>query len=342
VPSFAVPSISREFVNLSTIDIARICLNRAGQPTIGLGADALITRAFQTTSDYPNMLANLLNKSLRMAYEVAESGIRRCALETSAPDFRAKSRIMLDWTAFTLVQINESAEFQYGTMADTAESYSLQTFGRLFNISRKALVNDDLGGFTRLPAYFGNSAAEFERKYLTQLITSNSGLGPTMSDTIAMFNAAHANLVAVGAGAAPGVNTLSTARNMMRQQTGPGGGLIGVVPRFLLVPSALETTGQQLMHDTRPVTFDQVNPFNESALELVVEPRLDAVSTKAWYLIADPARLPGLEFAYLAGSPGPQVDTQIGFEVDGMKFKIRLDFGAGVVDFRGWVLNWGQ
>ena len=63
--------------------------------------------------------------------------------------------------------------------------------------------------------------------------------------------------------------------------------------------------------------------------------------TTGWYLVADPAQIDGLEFAYLASEPGPQVDTQTGFRVDGVEVKVRLDFGAGFVDWRGWFFNDG-
>ena len=50
----------------------------------------------------------------------------------------------------------------------------------------------------------------------------------------------------------------------------------------------------------------------------------------------------GLEYAYLAGAPGPQIETRVGFEVDGVQLKVRLDFGGGFVDWRGWYTNAGQ
>jgi hypothetical protein len=43
----------------------------------------------------------------------------------------------------------------------------------------------------------------------------------------------------------------------------------------------------------------------------------------------------------LEGAAGPRVETKNGFEIDGVKFKISLDFGAAFVDFRGWHRNAG-
>lgn len=81
-----------------------------------------------------------------------------------------------------------------------------------------------------------------------------------------------------------------------------------------------------------------VNPFSGS-LSLVVEPRLS--SATRWYVSADPAEIDGLEYAYLAGGEGPQVETKAGWDVDGVEIRVILDFGAGFIDWRGWYANAG-
>jgi len=75
-----------------------------------------------------------------------------------------------------------------------------------------------------------------------------------------------------------------------------------------------------------------VNPF--AGLTLLVEPRLATADT--WYVVADPASIDGLEYCFLEGAEGPQIETRNGFEVDGVQIRVRLDFGAGWVDHRGW------
>jgi len=79
---------------------------------------------------------------------------------------------------------------------------------------------------------------------------------------------------------------------------------------------------------------DDANPF-AGQLSLVVDPRLDADSATAWYLFASPDLAPVLEYSYLEGQEGPMVDFRQGFEVDGVEWRCRLDFGCGVLDHRG-------
>lgn len=121
------------------------------------------------------------------------------------------------------------------------------------------------------------------------------------------------------------------------RKTGLSGERIDVTPASLVVPPELETTAEKLLSAVQAAKTGDVNPF--ATLSLIVEPRL--TSATAWYLVADTATIDGLEYAYLEGAPGPQTETRQGFDVDGLEIKIRLDFGAGFVDWRGWHKNAG-
>jgi phage major head subunit gpT-like protein len=203
-------------------------------------------------------------------------------------------------------------------------------------VTRQALINDDLGAFDSLVRRFGVSAAEREAAVLVGLITANAAMG----DGVALFHATHGNLAASG-GAISDV-TLGAARLAMRQQKGLDGKTpINARPAFLLVPAALETVAQKYLATIYAATAATVNPFAGSNLELLVDPRLDTASATAWYVAADPAVIDGIEYAYLEGQPGPQIEQRIGFDIEGVDLKCRLDFGAGILDHRGLYRNAG-
>ncbi|HEX2448467.1 MAG TPA: Mu-like prophage major head subunit gpT family protein [Methyloceanibacter sp.] len=315
--------------------MARECLRRNGSSITGFAAPALIERALHTTSDFALTLGDTVGRSLRDGYQAVAGGIRTVARETTAADFRAKTRLMLDSAGIVLEKVNEHGEFKSGTMAEAGESYKLETFGRVFGITRQALINDDVGAFTDLPRRLGQAAAAFEAQSLVTLLEGAAGVGPDMSDDKALFHTDHGNLA--GSDAACDETTLSAGRSAMRKQTGLGGALIAVTPKYLVVPSELETACQKFLATFTPTTTDDVAVF--SNLTLIVEPRLS--DDGRWYLVADPGQVDGLEFAYLASEPGPQTDTQAGFKVDGVEVKVRLDYGAGFVDWRGWYCNPG-
>ncbi len=324
-PDHELSEAARPYAAMSTIDLARDCLRRSGANSTGLTADTVITRALHTTSDFPLILGDTVGRELRRAYQAAPAGVRQLARQTTARDFRAKRAIQFG-EGPELEKVNEAGEFKFGTIEEAAETYSVETFGKIFSISRQALINDDLGAFTQMPAKLGNAARAFEAKQLVAKLVAN----PKMSDNKAVFHADHGNLS--DPYAAPSLTSLSAARLAMRQQTGLSGELIDVTPRFVLVPPALETTAEQVLAEIAATKTADANPF--ANLTLVVEPRL--TDAEVWYVAADPAVIDGLEYAYLEGAPGPQIETRQGFEVDGVQIKVRLDFGAGWTDHRGW------
>lgn len=329
-PGHQLSPEAREYAYMTLPEQAAASLRRSGIQTTGMSADTMITRALgHGTSDFPLILGDTVHRQLRQSYQAAPSGVRPLARQATAKDFRDKSSISVgDFSP--LEKVIEGAEFSYGTIGESAERYRVETFGKMIGVSRQALVNDDLGAFTTLPNKMGIAAAAFESNFLADMVTKN----PAMSDGKTVFHAGHNNLAETGE--APTLTSLSARRLAMRKQTGLGGLLINATPRFLLVGAELETTAEQLLSQINATKTGDVNPF--ANLTLIVEPRLNGTE---WYLVADPATIDGLEYSYLEGAPGPQVETRVGFEVDGVKFKIRLDFGAGWLDFRGWQKNEG-
>lgn len=328
---------ARQYVGLTLPEMGREILRLRGISTTAMSPSSVITRALHTTSDFSIILGDTVGRTLRQAYNAAPGGVRQLARQTTARDFRAKHRIMLG-EAPTLEKVLEHGEFKHDTMEEAEESYKLDTFGKIFGITRQALINDDLGAFTDLSRRLGISAAEFERQHLVDLLTSGSGNGPTMNDTNPLFHTAHANKAS--SGAALSETTLSAARLAMRTQKGLSGKPIDVSPAFLLVPAALETTAEKTLAAIAAAKTSDANPF-AGQLTLVVDARLDVTSGTRWYVVADPATIDGLEYSYLDGAPGPQIESKNGFEIDGVQLKVRLDFGAGFVDWRSWYMNAG-
>jgi phage head maturation protease len=325
---------ARQYLRLSARDMARACLEKRGVSTRLLSDGQIIARALHTTSDFPELLTGTGNRFLRQGYASYQGGVRRICRESTAPDFRAKVKLSLG-EAPDLELVAEGGEFKRGSMSESKQSYSLSTFGKVFSISRQALINDDLGAFTELAAKLGRASAEFEAGQLVSLLTSN----PVMSDSIALFHASHGNLI--GTGSVIATASLTEALKLMRLQKGLDGKTpIDATPKFLVVPAALEIVAKQYLTQISPATASAVNPFTGS-LELVVDPRLDAKSATAWYLAADPTLLDTIEYSHLDGEPGPQIESRAGFDVDGVEMRVRLDFGAGVVDHRGLVKNPG-
>ncbi len=318
---------------MTAVDMARHLLEARGVSTRLLTKNQIVSRAYTTTSDFPALLQETGNRIMRQGYDSYSGGVRVIARESSVPDFRAKSVLQLS-EAPALLKVNEHGEFTRGAMAESKESYRIETYGRMFGLTRQAIINDDLGAFSTVISKFGRGAAEFVAQQLVTLITSN----PVLNDGVATFHASHGNL---GTPGALSITTLGEALKMMRLQKGLDGATpIDVTPKYLVVPAALEVTALQFTRQINATQASNVNPFAAN-LEVVVDPRLDSISATAWYLAADPQAIDGIEYSFLDGEPGPTIETKQGWEVDGTEFKCRLDFGCGILDHRGLFRNVG-
>ncbi|MFN4153649.1 MAG: prohead protease/major capsid protein fusion protein [Paracoccaceae bacterium] len=324
---------ARPFMTMGLQDFARDALATAGVAVRNLGAEETLTRAMHTTSDFPELLTASGNRVLANAYQVAQSPLKSLARQRTASDFRAMSILKIGEFS-GLQKVTESGEIKAMTTGEAKEGYSLETFGGTFALSRKALINDDLSAFARWGEMMGRAAAETEAAQLLGLLSANSGAGVTMDDGAPLFHADHGNLSATADSLSE--SALSAARLAMRTQKGLDGKTpINVVPRYLLVGPALETVAEKLLASIYAATTDDVQPIR---LSLLVEPR---ITGDGWYVFADPATAPVLEYAYLSSAPGPQLSSRDGWEVLGREFRVVLDFGAGAVDHRGAYRNAG-
>lgn len=329
-PGSKVENDTRQFVGLSAAELARAALHELGQSTTGVRPSELIGRALHTTSDFGYALSAVAGRLVAAGYENAPSQIKRIARETSAKDFRAKTSIRLT-EAGGLEKVNEHGEFKRGKWAEGSEAYAIDTYGKIFGLTRQALINDDLDLLQTVPNRLGEYASRFESAFLSNLLETP----PRMQDGQPLFHASHGNLAATGA--AISISSLGVARLALRRQRGIGGEVIAVEPKFLVVPPELETLAEQVLAEVNASKVEDVNPF-AGRLELVVEPHLK--SDRAWYLAASQTQT-GFEYAYLEGESGPQIETRVGFDIDGTEWKVRLDFGGGFTDTRGIYKNPG-
>lgn len=341
------PPRARHFIGMTFPEMAAECLRNAGLPVPSGGPGRVVEAAlgrsgfgaargvgYHSTSDFPAVLTGAFNSILRAEYGAASSGLLRTALPRDLPNFQPVTAAALGGD-LRLLQVPESAEITYGTLDDSAEKIVLASYARIVALTRQALVNDHLGAFDRLPRLLATGAAETIAAVLVGLLEGGGGAGPVLADGTRLFHTNRGNLMT---GAAISVASIGLAVAALRRQRGLGGEAINVQPAFLVVPPELEAVALQSVAEISPASANDANPFS-GKLEVVVEPRL--ADAKRWYLAAAPGRPESLIAAYLDGNRGPMLDSRMGFEVDGIEFRCRLDFGAAFVDWRGWITNPG-
>jgi hypothetical protein len=343
---FELSEEGRQYRGLGLMDIADICLRARGVRVTSLSkmerATAVLSRAggFHTITDFPNILADVMGKVLRSAYEAQPPTWGPIAKDVQLADFKPSKQLQLG-DAPQLLEVMEHGEFTSGTIAEGKEQFQLKTYGRIFAITRQALINDDLNAFADVPAAFGRMARVKESDLAWAEITAN----PVMGDGVALFASAapptgHANLDTVNAAIA--VATIGKGRAAMRVQKGLDlVTLLNLNPSYLIVPAALETVAQQFVSNSLMASAPgSVNPF-AGTLQVIAEPRLDANSVTAWYLATAVSQVPVLFHGTLEGQPGPEVTQEQGFDVDGIRMKCRIDVAFKAADFHGVWKNVG-
>lgn len=341
---FKLEDAGRAYRGMTLLDVARTYLQAKNIRTTGFSklelagaALGISTRGgYHTTSDFAILLENVVSKTLRRAYEESPQTFKLIARQTTLPDFKPVRRVQIG-EAPALLEVKEHGEFTRGTIGEGRETFQLATYGRVFAITRQAIVNDDTDAFSRVPQLFGRSARNLESNLVWAQITSN----PLMGDGNALFSTAHGNLAADGDPIS--IITLGDGRTALRNQKGlDATTLLNISAKYILVPASLETVADQFVSTTLLANITgQINPF-AGRLQVIAEPRLDAVSTLAWYLAASPDQIDMVEYAYLEGESGPTVETRVGFDIDGLEIKARHDFAAKVIDWRGFYKNVGD
>lgn len=296
----------------------------------GLRSTSIMSGAMGT-SDFAYITTEVMNRTLRAAYERRASTWRRISRQRSASDFRALHSITAGGD-FQLKPVGENGEYLQSTVTDEASGLKVAKYGRQINLTFEAIVNDDMGVFERLPGDFARAAGTLESKIAWGLIRDNAKTG----DNTAIFHADHGNL---GAAGAISVATVGDGRKAMWEQRPAGSkdkdDFIAVSPDLLFVPPARETEALQFVAQATPAKASDANPFG-STLTPAVEPSLGAAaggSDSRWYLFA--SDLPVLEHAFLDGYEAPTVMTKEGMNPDGVSMTARHIFGATAAEFRG-------
>ncbi len=335
---------ARQYRGMTLMDMARESIEAAGGSArslsrreiavmaLNLDRDMMGRAGMSSTSDFPQILAGTVNRTLRTAYGIQPRTFTGWARESTAPDFREVARTQLSESA-AFKQIKEGGEYKMITFGDSAEKYSLGKWGGIVALTWETIINDDLGAFDRIPLALAAEAAAIEGDIVYGILTGAAA----MSDGTALFHADHGNLAAA-AGAITDV-TLGDGRAAMRKQIGLKGRVLNLTPSFLIVgPDNESAANKYTSASFVAAKAGDINPNYNTSLEVVVDPRIEG---KEWHLSATPALVDTIEYAYLEGEQGLFTETRQGFEVDGLQIKARHVFGAKAIDWRGMYKNAG-
>jgi hypothetical protein len=265
-----------EYRGMSLLRMAELCIETAGGKARGMTNSELARTALNigdsyrggmlSSSDFPVILGNTVNRRLQAAYTVAAPTFQEWCTRGTATDFREMTRAYMTELG-DLKKINEGGEYEMVTFGEGAEKYKVTKYGSKIAITWETLVNDDLSAFNRLPDMIAQTARRKQSDIVYAVLTTNAAMG----DGVALFHADHGNLMTA---AAISDVSLAEGRKLARKQKGKAGkDFLNLMPSILLVGPDKETEAlKYTSSEYLPAAQGQINPWR--SFRPVVEARL--------------------------------------------------------------------
>jgi hypothetical protein len=317
-------------------------------------AEAHLQEADVTTASFSFLLGTSMNKRLLKDYQAWPSEWQKFSTITAIKDFKQQDRVRLG-NFGSLSTVAEDAAYTTLTVTDVRAIYTPTKRGNLVQITRETIVNDDLYAIRQIPQKLAVAAAYTLAEFVYGLLAPSGAViydANKLFDTVNHLNTGVTvvNLPTPNSGAALSSAALQAAIIKMRKQANIAGKIIGLKPRFLLVPPDLEFVAMTLLKSAGLPggNNNDINPMMGYA-EPIVVPQLNLLngvaSTTVWMAVADPRVIDTLEVGFVGGQQNPVLLIQdmplygLNFTQDVITYKVRHEYGGAVVDYRGFYLG---
>ena len=330
----------RRYITSSLMDLAKEEQELRGERVRGATQDSILTRSFMSTSDFPILLSNIANKELVASYQEQMKGqtFRPLVQEKLFDNFKPKTSVRYGEMP-DLQELGEGEEITFDTLGESGEQWTIGTFARGTQITRKAIIDNDLDSFSMLYNWT-RAILRLESRIVWGLFKDH-----TMSDGHKVFDRKkHGNLSA--SGSELNVKSMASAIYEMSMQQGINkrpDDYLDIAPSYLVVPSLLDHEARRFIYEPySPTELAETNPYR-NRFQVISEPRLNVAPGKdvPWYLATKPSDFPVIYVGYYSGARNPVIDWEVSKRTRGMNIYCFYDFGATVADFRGLYKNPG-
>lgn len=292
--------------------------------------NARLTEAL-TIASFPEVLGDAVQR--RMLADYRNFGIydvwRDLANIVPVGDFRPQHRVRFGGYG-DLPIVNEAAPYlAVDSPTDEEAVYSVKKRGGTETVTLEMIKNDDVSAVLQVPIRLSRAAKRTISKFVLDFLRTNA----VIYDTKTLFHADHGNL---GSSALGAVSVAAGRLAMKAQKEKDSAEPLGIPPRFLWVPDALEQTAFDLF---------RIGTNNEPNFVQQLQWQIRSVwywtDTNDWCLSADKMDIPSVEVGFLDGKEEPELFIQDNptagsmFTNDVITYKIRHIYGAAVTDFRG-------
>jgi hypothetical protein len=309
---------------------------------------------FAITTDFTGLVKNALNKIVVNTWDqLGAAGYDWWNRISRVEHFNSLQSITgtLVGTVGTLPSVSEGAEYTELAIGDSPETASFTKYGGYIPLTLELIDRDES---RKLAAYPRELAAAGLRKIsalVAAIFTDNSGVGPTMADTGALFNSTaattaggHANLLTTALAAAEWdvVATAVYNQSMLIKNaagvygTGPK---MAINPRFCVVPRALQLAAMKVLY---PTLENAANIYSENQQrgqpgDVITVP--EWTDNNNWAAVCDPLIAPAIYVGERFGImpeifiAGDNLSPAV-FMNDEHRLKVRHFLACWVNDFR--------
>jgi len=266
-----------------------------------------------TTATFPYLVASALNKSIvRQWTQFGKAGYNWWEKIATVEHFDSIHDIK--WlrlgTIASLPTVAEGAEYTELKLGDNGETSTFVKYGGYLSFTLEAMDKDDTRKLRAAPREIAMAALRNISEQIAAMFTSNSGAGPTLEDSGALFNSTavttaggHKNLLTDALGTDyTAWNAVATAvydqPMLVANETGSygTGKKQALEPNICLVPRALKAQAEALFLPRWASTTNAVEPSGLTTYGGFVTPITVPEWTDAtdWAAVVDPQLLTGI------------------------------------------------
>jgi len=318
-----------------------------------------------TTSDFPTLFGVAIEREMLANWRAVLGDWRPYTKVSRLPNFNIHERHKVYGNDNLLPEVAEKSEYYVADVGTGHYDIRLKKYGRQFDISWEAVINDSMGAFSDLATRFATAAQRSVSRAVTSLYAAAAGPSATLFG-IALADPADGQLI-TNLGVLPlSIANLEATLALMALQTDPNGEPISVRGIHLVVPPSLEFTARQILTSAQQTWTNVVavavpqpttNIIPQLGIQLHVDPYLQVVDVSGtndttWYVFGDPSQGASIEMAFLTGYEDPEIcmkasdKVAVGggggllnafsgdFATDNIFYRVRMVFGGAQLDHR--------
>jgi len=321
-----------------------------------------------TTSDFPYLFGDVLDRQVLASYKavapVWKSFVKMGTVPRIYPQVGGY-RFAITGGDQHLDEVAEKGEYLASERDEHRYPVYVKKYGRQFDISWEAMINDDLGALKDTPERFARAAVRTEHRLVSSVYVGDA-VGAGTHATGSIYDAAtggEINEIALPLT----IQNLENACEAMAGFLDANGEPIMNRAKYLVVGPGLEFTARQILTSTfkswhyggddeafaAAGPMPTTNVISQYGLQLVIDPYIPIFapnSVLSWFLFADPSDIAALECDYLVGHERPEIcmkasdKVSIGggelgamtgdFATDNVFYRVRDVFGCNRLDWR--------